>query len=335
MAKKTYVVKPGDNLLKLSEEFNVPVEELQSANGINSLTPGQTIRVPVQKSKGQAWVNDTEENKTITRGGENVRLPSNSYLAPKQDDGFLNQLNNFLFPQDTSGNFGGVRGAVPESTGGGGKQASLSANALGGIGGVGSSVGAVTNPWDQSGSVPTFAPAPPTTIPQGGMSGDKQGFVPAPAGQFSYAPQGYNSYTPYSIPPPPSSTFVQPAYTVASGVNKDPRTGVSPNAIAMNNARYYGFLPPITAAPAAPTQQPGMYGNYAEGNKLYSGQAKTQQEAFQQGDINVSKRGWIKSTSPAKTAEIRAQKILWRDQINAKRGRTTQVNNVQQGTWRV
>jgi len=80
----TYRVKETDNLYSLSKKLGVSITELKQANGIENLTAGQTLRVPVQRDKGQAGYYQTGENerKTVTINGQEVRIPPNTTVTP-------------------------------------------------------------------------------------------------------------------------------------------------------------------------------------------------------------------------------------------------------------
>ncbi len=94
MAKK-YVVKADDNLASLSRKLGVPIDEIQSYNGIRNLTPGQTIRVPIQREKKQAGYYQTGEGEQLTfsQGGQKIRLGENSSIAPH---GSTNKFQQFV-----------------------------------------------------------------------------------------------------------------------------------------------------------------------------------------------------------------------------------------------
>lgn len=99
MAKKTYVVKEKDNLASLSKALGVSIRDLQQANGIRNLTPGQTLTVPrnhVQKTKNQAGIYTTGEGerKTVTVNGQQIRLAPNSQLDTRTPQ--KNKFQSFL-----------------------------------------------------------------------------------------------------------------------------------------------------------------------------------------------------------------------------------------------
>jgi len=117
---KTYRVKEGDNLRELSKKLKVPIAELQSANGIRNLTPGQTIKIPNTKTSAGGYSVSTGEgeHKTINYNGETIRLGPNSTFAPKNES--TNAFQNFW--NDLTGNKGpsaesSVRGALPNGKG--------------------------------------------------------------------------------------------------------------------------------------------------------------------------------------------------------------------------
>lgn len=90
MAKRTYVVKAGDNLATLADKLGVTIQELQQTNGIHNLTPGQTLKVPqglnTQSSAGGYSVSTGDnERKTINYNGTTIRLGPNSTFAPKNE----------------------------------------------------------------------------------------------------------------------------------------------------------------------------------------------------------------------------------------------------------
>jgi hypothetical protein len=115
MAKRTYRVKEGDNLADLSRKLKVPIAELQSANGIHNLTPGQTIRIP--QTKGQAWATGENERKTTTVNGQQIRLGPNSNVAPRTGNAFQDFWKTITGDSPTSGE-SSVRGSLPSKVNG-------------------------------------------------------------------------------------------------------------------------------------------------------------------------------------------------------------------------
>lgn len=77
------------------------MEEIQSLNGIQNLTPGQTIRVPVQKEKKQAGYYQTGEGEqlTFTQGGQTIRLGENSSISPNRPENKFQQFMQVLTGQ--------------------------------------------------------------------------------------------------------------------------------------------------------------------------------------------------------------------------------------------
>lgn len=91
MAQK-YVVKKDDNLLKVARRTGVSPTAIKTANGIKTLTPGQTIRVPTNFSDERGW--DGTPVKTLSArerdlqagaanqgggGGNQTTVPANNY----------------------------------------------------------------------------------------------------------------------------------------------------------------------------------------------------------------------------------------------------------------
>jgi LysM repeat protein len=70
MAQKKYVVKSTDNPLTLAKKFGVPASKLLQANGLVSLTPGQTLKVPAslgsRTSAGGAYQAGPHQNDPST-----------------------------------------------------------------------------------------------------------------------------------------------------------------------------------------------------------------------------------------------------------------------------
>jgi len=316
MAKKTYVVKDSDNLASLSKALGISIQEIQKANGIRNLTPGQTIKIPSTGSAGQQMSGSGAFNslslaqqRALGVGAPNQNFQE-SAIAPKKSTTRFGEFVNALLGRNGND-------AAPYMAAAGGTTVGLPGNrtSITGTHGAGFQAASQYNG-------PAFAPSGFTNTPveprlnnplyntgggraipspaqnrfigaQAGAGGFNPATVPffnnqqlgLPAPQFSYAPQGQsNSYTPY-----PPATPRQFSYS--------PQGQQLPSYAPINPATYLKPAPFLTTANlATPTygnQQQGQYGNYAPGNKLYSGQPKTAQESFQQGNRNIYKRGWI------------------------------------------
>ena len=124
---KTYVVKEKDNLASLSKALGVSIPEIQKANGIRNLTPGQTLVVPSSRSNGigangnaggYSVTTGDNERKTINYNGTDIRLGPNSTFAPKNDKSKFQQFIDVITgnaPSQPSGTTS-VRGALPSAT---------------------------------------------------------------------------------------------------------------------------------------------------------------------------------------------------------------------------
>ncbi len=123
---KTYVVKEKDNLASLSKALGVSIREIQQANGIRNLTPGQTLTVPASRSNGvgasgnaggYSVTTGDNERKTINYNGTDIRLGPNSTFAPKNDKNKFKQFIDIITGNAPSqpGGFNGVRGSLPST----------------------------------------------------------------------------------------------------------------------------------------------------------------------------------------------------------------------------
>jgi len=67
----TYTVKPGDNLWKISREFNTTISNIQSLNNLGStlLQPGQQLMV---SSTGQSTGQSTVQSQQVSRSSDRV-----------------------------------------------------------------------------------------------------------------------------------------------------------------------------------------------------------------------------------------------------------------------
>lgn len=123
MAQKKYVVKPTDNPLTLAKKFGVPASKLLQANGLVSLTPGQTLKVPNLGAKGSLGTSTSihtgeNNNYTTTINGATVRVPSNTVFQTQQPQApsaldFIKNLLTGNSTDNTPSNLTGVRGALP------------------------------------------------------------------------------------------------------------------------------------------------------------------------------------------------------------------------------
>lgn len=384
MAKKTYVVKEKDNLASLSKALGVSIRELQQANGIRNLTPGQTLTVPrndVQKTKNQAGIYTTGEGerKTVTVDGQQVRLGPNSSLdTRKPQKNKFQQFIDIITGNASTGPSGttSVRGSLPSAPSKsfpGLASPTQYRNRLGTnttAGGLSTQFqgflqnfqNVMSGQYSSTGyTQQAMAPSSLSGIPLQSNNAVTSSLVlgtnmptyyqgPGGGGQFSYAPQGQpNSYTPYKPNatygpnfPTPVSTYRAPgqfsyapqgqpnSYTPYGPIQPRPAPFLTAQMLA--NPTYNGVQPQGAVGPY--TDPNAWYGRYAEGNKLYSGQAKTQQEAFQQGSIKVGKRSWIgrgKTHGEDNSALLAAQQAAQQaamDAINMNPG------YVQQTTWR-
>lgn len=252
-------------------------------------------------SSGSYQTGEGETKTVIGPNGEEIRMGQNSTYTPTRNNnvGLFERIQNLFAPQE-GGNFGGVRGSINNK----------------GINGLASPV---RGPGGQG-------PTPPGFL--GSQTwGGRTGSMPLWAGgAFSYAPQGnysHQSYAP-SVPnrpigseyPNPINPFTAQSHRILQQ-GYYPIGSEYPNPITqqqMSNPPQNGGAPFMTTMqmlngmmnfqqkPPAPTfktgsgqttSQPGRFGNYAAGNKLYSGKAKTGQEAFQQGTYKPGVRWWI------------------------------------------
>ena len=220
-------------------------------------------------AKGQAGYYSTgpNERKVVTINGQQVRMGPNSTVSPAQQQQapwwWPFQQNN----SSAGGNLAGVRGAVPNS--GPFKGAMPVQNKIL----QGQVFGGVSDPNAQ------------------------QAFTPQPD-RFSYAPNGYNSYTPYARSQP--NPYLAPASNAhMQPIAPAPFMTQSQHLMGSSNPMYTGApfmtsmqalngIAKFNATPQAPQIQ-SNFGNYANGN------ARTGQEAFQQGAYRPGKRWWIRS----------------------------------------
>jgi LysM repeat protein len=360
MAKKTYVVKDKDNLASLSKALGVSIRELQQANGIRNLTPGQTLVVPssrnpdIQKTKKQAGIYTTgeDERKTVTVDGQQIRLGPNSTLDTRKPRNsrfgqFIDMLMGRGQPEPSGTT--SIRGAVPNPYKG------ASPTKYGGIGATGTVGGYIPTTYPANSR---FNPVTPQVDPFSPL----QNYLRQNALGLTQNMYPVNSrFNPVNTA---QQTGIDP-FSPQQNLLRQQALGLIPTTPNLSSQqqlmRQRGYQPPTannawnarnnipTSAPfltaanlanptygnasPAPTSN---YGNYAAGNKSYSGQAKTAQESYQQGNRNVKTRWWI-NRGGDNEAEIaaRAAAEYAAAQQAAMEAIKLNTGTKQKATWRV
>lgn len=387
----TYKVKKGETFSQVADKLGISEAELRRANkGVQTLSQGQGIRYPQQKTKGQAWVTGENEKKTVTVNGQQIRLGPNSSVQPQGGGNVFQQIwNKFQDNAIQGSGSGSVRGSTNNKGLNalaspvhiervGGRNASSSGSYQTGEGETKTVIGP-NGEEIRMGQNSTYTPTRNNNVgiferiqnlfaPQegtgnfGGVRGSTNnkgingmaspvpaGYVPPPTptsgilgtqtwqgrpnnmpvwagGAFSYAPRGnysHQAYTPMTPNRPIGSEYPNPInpftaqshrilqqgyYPIGSEypnpitqqqMNNPPQNGGAPFMTSMqmlNGMMNFQQKPPaqtFKTGSGQNTSQPGRFGNYAAGNKLYSGKAKTGQEAFQQGTYKPGVRWWI------------------------------------------
>jgi len=84
LAEERYTVKPGDNLYEISRSFNVGVEDLKRANGLegNMIKPRQVLLIPTEKKKQTIETTKKVSGKTAKKSSSQTE----SYVVQKGDN---------------------------------------------------------------------------------------------------------------------------------------------------------------------------------------------------------------------------------------------------------
>ncbi len=107
LAEERYTVKPGDNLYGISRSFNVGVDELKRANGLegNAIRPRQILLIPTGKKKQIVETSKKSSGKTVqkpliqkesyvVRRGDNLHSISKRIGVPVGEIKKMNQLHS-------------------------------------------------------------------------------------------------------------------------------------------------------------------------------------------------------------------------------------------------
>ena len=107
LAEERYTVKPGDNLYGISRSFNVGVDELKRANGLegNAIRPRQILLIPTGKKKQIVETSKKGSGKTVqkpliqkesyvVRRGDNLYSISKRIGVPVGEIKKMNQLHS-------------------------------------------------------------------------------------------------------------------------------------------------------------------------------------------------------------------------------------------------
>lgn len=98
MAKK-YTVKATDDLLKLSERFKSTPSSILRSNGLQTLTPGQTIVIPQRPAAYGGSYNPTIQPPTNVSNPFTSSFLSDTYVKPYKQTGFQTPTTNGFLAQ--------------------------------------------------------------------------------------------------------------------------------------------------------------------------------------------------------------------------------------------
>lgn len=351
MAKKTYVVKEKDNLASLSKALGVSIREIQQANGIRNLTPGQTLTVPASRSNGvgasgnaggYSVTTGDNERKTINYNGTDIRLGPNSTFAPKNDKNKFKQFIDIITGNAPSqpGGFNGVRGSLPSTPKSIPGLASPTQYTGTGLG-VNSQIGGYQQANQQT-YFGSYGQGAPFSANQNMLRQQALGIQPQAPVQLP------GRYNPMAAVPQQQNMLQQNAQNVFTGLSNNANIGPmrapntfsyapqgQPNSYTPYSRQGAPFLTSaMMANPTygnAPTAPKTNYGSYANGTAI------TAQESFQQGNKNVGKRWWIGRNrqddggAAAAAAALAAQQAA---ELAANQAITMNPGSVQQATLR-
>lgn len=114
-----YIVKKGESALTLGKKFGVPPQAILNQNRINSLTAGQTVRIPRKKGQAGYYTTGEGERKIVTINGQQIRMGPNSSISPQQTVTPMQQFMNSLMGT----------GSLPAAS----MQAAVAPNSLAGV----------------------------------------------------------------------------------------------------------------------------------------------------------------------------------------------------------